>query len=212
MSRRTRHALAAVFISMSCGAQAEGPLQDFYLGLRGGASYTGRDDQNYLRDLIERGHQVQIIAVDTADSGGTLYGGYRFAPQAAIELGYVLLGQFNAAVYAPTSDPLQLARDAVELQPDAGDAVSLSLRRDVPLWRGLSATVRLGGFYWWQDSTIHLGDERIDADRDGYGLTVGGGLDWALSPHWALGIGGDLYRTSSREPVKQVYAQLEYRF
>lgn len=214
MRVRASLALALLLAGGSAVAQeSTAPAESrWYAGLRGGASWHARDDQAYLRDLIARGHQVQIIAVDTEDVGGTLYAGYRFDRNASIELGYVQLGQFDSAVYAPTSDPRQLALDAAELQPDAGDAVALSLRVDIPLWQRLKLHARIGGFYWWQSVDVSIGNERVKADRDNLGLTVGGGASVALSRHWSLGAGGDLYRTSSREPVRQLYAQVEYRF
>ncbi len=193
-------------------AQAQATEGAFYLGLRGGGSWTARDDGDYLRALNERGHQVQIIAVDAADRGGTAYAGWRFHPNASVELGYVLLGQFDSAVYSPRSDLETLARDVAEQQPDSGDAVSLSMRWEVPLYRRLQLQMRFGGFWWWQDVDLQVNGASIDADRDNIGFMVGGGLALPVYGGWWIGGGGDLYRTSSREPVRQAYLQLEYRF
>lgn len=210
--RRSRRWLAALLAVLSFQASAGEPAQgDWYAGLRAGVGYAGQDGGKLTRDLQAQGHAV-TVEVDDSDVAGTLYLGWQAWPQASLEVGLVDLGSYDIQASGSVSGAQGFADDLAGLQQKACTAISLTLRRDIPLSPRLALMTRLGTFAWHNETEMTLDGERHDGERKGLGLTAGLGLNLRLTPHFSLGAGWELYRPDSQGAVNLLSGQIEYRF
>ncbi|WP_284616010.1 outer membrane beta-barrel protein [Aquabacterium humicola] len=163
MNQILRPARVALLLAAASVAQAE--------GLYGGAS-LGQSDW--------KTEQLPNFGVDRRDTAGKVFGGWRFGPNFAAELGYARLGRarYTGGVIPGT----------VTLR---GHGLYLDAVGTVPLGANFSVLARAGVF---------TGRARLDApvagsDADhGTRWKAGLGAEYAFNPQWAARIEWERYR------------------
>lgn len=196
------------------GAAGAGEVgaQAWYAGLRAGMVQSGISSQRMTDDLQSRGHAV-TATVDEDSAGGMLYLGRHFAPNAALELGFQELGNYDARITGTTTRPFsQLARDIADAQPVSGQAISAAMRARIPLGQRLAFDARFGGFYWASDTDVRTAGGKQSIDQDGIGTLIGLGLDARVAGGVHLGLGWEVWRPDSEGASQLFYGQVEYHF
>jgi len=162
--------------------------------------------------LQQRGYAVTAV-VDDDDTGGTLYAGRWLNPYAAIEIGISHLGKYTARIDGKTRDREGLEHELIERFPTGGNALSLLLRYDIPVFAQLYVTPRVGGYVLATETKIEYDGGARYKDTDyGVGAEIDLGLTYRLSPGFSLGLGTGLLVPSSKGSIQQSYAQIEIAF
>lgn len=196
--------LSAAFLSAAGAAYAQ-DSGNFYVGVRAGVALSAQDDSELTAGLQAAGHNVSA-QVDSKDTGYGIYGGYRFQPNAAIEVGLISFGEFGARVSGTTSNSAKLQSDISVQKQAAGYGVPVVIRAWFPMSANISATQRIGGFYWRDENNVGSSS----ASKDGFGLTAGLGFMAALSQKFQMGLAWDLYRPDSSNVLQHYSLQIEY--
>lgn len=199
---------AATLLAASGSAVAAG---DWYAGTRLGIAHTAVSDSDLSHALSQHGNVVSAD-LDRNDFGGALYVGYHWLPRADIEVGYLRLGEYDADLDGTIADGHALAKDAARELQGNSDALFADLRWRLPLIGALDFAPRLGGFVWHGRTEVSTDEGHYHHSRDGVGLLVGLGFDFAIVDGLRVGVGSELLRGSSR-PAQFLHAlELEYDF
>lgn len=212
-SSRTLIALALLLATSNAWA-AELPGTGFdqiYLGIRGGVAHTNMDSANLTSNLRQRGQNV-TATVDDQDPFGSAYLGYRFMPNAAVELGYIHAGKYQAKISGSPTSPQKLADEVADLTAGSGNGIALDLRLDVPLVQSVDVTPRFGAYVWKTDFETNSGGNSTKHTKSGVGGHLGFGLTVKLPAHFRLGLGYDVMIPTASHTIGAGYAQLEYGF
>lgn len=207
--RRALRLLPVLLLGL--GAAAPASAETWYAGLRAGIAEAGIGGGELGRELGERGHDVSVD-LDDRDIGGTLYAGYWLSPRAAIELGYLNLGEYDARLSGDLSNGQAIADDAASIFQGSGDGVSAALRLRIPVAGPLAVGARMGGYWWTSETEVRTPEGRYSADDDGFGILVGLSLDVTLAQRLRLGIGSELLRSSHESAQQQHTLQVEFGF
>lgn len=208
--RRTMWIGSIILCAASTAALADG---GYYVGARGGPTWTSVDGGKLTTELRSRGHAV-TATVDDEDYAGNVYLGKTFARGFSLELGYLDLGDYAVSVTGSTTlGAAQLARDVVDLQAKTGSAVSFVGRFSVPvIGERLFFTPRIGGFYWNSRTEVLGGGGTTTIDDDGLGVVAGLGLDFAVTRAVHLGGGWELWRPDEQGATSLLFGQVEVHF
>lgn len=207
--RRALRLLSVLLLGL--GAAAPASAETWYVGLRAGIAEAGISGGELGRELGERGHDV-TVDLDDRDVGGTLYAGYWLSPNAAIELGYLNLGEYDAHLSGDLSNGQAIADDAANIFQGSGDGVSAALRLRIPVAGPLAVGARLGGYWWTSETEVRTPEGQYTADDDGFGILAGLSLDVTLAQRLRLGIGTELLRSSHNGAQQQHTLQVEFGF
>jgi OOP family OmpA-OmpF porin len=126
--------------------------------------------------LAVAGATASSISKDERDTGYKIQAGYQFAPNWAVEFGYVDLGKFNAVnnVTAPVVGSVR-----VDGKADGWNAVAVGT---LPLSNGFSLLGKLGTIYSTASATASVSGAVV--------LPAGTQANWKKSEwNWAYGLG-----------------------
>lgn len=121
-----------------------------------------------------KGNDAGGLAVDSSDTGGKIFGGYRFSPYFGVEAGYADLGKFSGPSGNLKANGYFV--DAVGTWPLAGT--------------GLSLLGRVGAF----DGKLRSDTLGVVDHERSTNLKVGAGLQYDLNPRLALRTEWERYR------------------
>lgn len=158
------------------------------------------------------GYQVVASHVDRSSLSGNLYLGYELPRQWAVEFGWSYLGRTRSTLQGVQPPDLQqLLFDASRVTRGGGDAWSLVGRYRWTLQPKLSLDLRAGPYRWVTHSDLWIGSaEQLNRSDRGWGWVLGLGPRYALSDHWALGLGANYFASTSDNRFVQVGATVEY--
>lgn len=156
--------LAAVALFVAAPALAQDVPTDpgesrFYLGADLGT--------RYYNDACE----ATALSCDHTAGAAGVFGGYRFGPRIALEVGYRDLGE-TSATYPRLTGTIETTGDV--------DGYQLALLLAFPLRSDAHAYLRGGAFYW--RANVRSPETNVsDADWSAAG---GGGAAWRFRPSW----------------------------
>jgi len=181
MNTKFKFAAACVVAMAAVSAQAQVAGTGLYVG--GSIGHTKW-----------KGGDGPLGGIDSSNTGGKVYGGYEFTPNAALELGYADLGKFkfNGGSYKASGPYL----DAVGKFPFA------------PGWSGLA---RAGLFQGKLERELPLGTD----DENGTGYKVGLGVQYDLTQNASVRTEYERYRLkafSSKPDTDLLSVGLNYKF
>jgi hypothetical protein len=205
---RRRRAFAGLGLMLAASVASASP---YYAGARVGSIDSVLDSRGLNEHLQQAGYTA-TADLDDRDVNWGFYGGWRFSDHAAIELGYLDLGDFEAELSGDLSDGQGIVDAAARASAGSGQALTLSLRLDLPLFSIVSLRPAFGLMGWQTDTRLNTAQGRYEADADGFGALVGAALDFRLFAGLVAGIGVDVLRPGNEGAHREVYAHLEWRF
>lgn len=208
--RRRRWAGLGLVLGLM-GASSIASASPYYAGARVGSIDSVLDSRG-LKEHLQQAGYTATAELDDRDANWGLYGGWRFSDHAAIELGYLDLGDFEAELGGDLSDGQGIADAAASASAGSGQALTLSLRLDVPLFSIVSLRPAFGLMGWQTETRLETAQGRFEADADGFGALVGAALDFRLFAGLVAGIGVEVLRPGNEGAQRQWYAHLEWRF
>jgi hypothetical protein len=152
---------------------------------------------------------------DDAGAAGTVFAGYSFTPQTAIELGYTYRDSTTEHLTGtiPSSSRLiPLLQDTAELTRGYGNIVPLSYSGRFEVLPRFSLEPRLGGFFWATKAIVTSVDDRIDTTHEGAGVTAGLTAAYRIWRGLELGGSGDHFRGFPNNIATLYAGTLVWRF
>jgi hypothetical protein len=152
---------------------------------------------------------------DDAGAAGTVFAGYSFTPQTAIELGYTYRDSTTAHLTGtiPSSSRLTpLLQDTAELTRGYGNIVPLSYSGRFEVLPRFSLEPRLGGFFWATKAIVTSVDDRIDTTHEGAGVTAGLTAAYRIWRGLELGVSADHFRGFPNNIATLYAGMLVWRF
>jgi opacity protein-like surface antigen len=191
MQQTTRILLAATMLS--CGAPALAADKGFYLD-----AGIGRAEENPGKSIginiafgLPPAGIVHLepddIEVDNGDTAWSIGAGYRFSRYFAAEIEYLDLGTTEYTEHY-TFDPLSYVDigQITHTYTSSMTGLSVSALASLPLGKDFALFLRGGALF--ADREVHIPFTLGSGDNT-FGDTLwlaGAGVDWSLSPHWAL--------------------------
>lgn len=198
-------------------AQAAG-TQDWTSRLYGGAMvgglFTDFDEGGLNRALQDAGFNLEPIGDDSESVGYGFWVGYALNSYLGLELSYTTGAdeqvEFSGSV---GGDDLQAALDVAEpFLTGYGDTYLVRLRYHHALNDRWFVSPHVGAGITQTRDTLDSRDQRAKLDEDSFTWALGGGIHYALTPDWSLGVGADYYQASSDNAYTVVSGIVEWRF
>ena len=209
---RRRRGLSAMGLMLGLmGAVSVASASPYYAGARVG-SIDAVIDSRGLNEHLQQAGYTATADLDDRDVNWGFYGGWKFSDHAAIELGYLDLGDFEADLSGDLSDGQGIVDAAAQASAGSGQALSVSLRLDVPLFSIVSLRPAFGVLGWRTETRLNTAQGRYEADADGFGALVGAALDFRLFAGLVAGVGVEVLRPGNQGAHRELYAHLEWRF
>jgi OmpA-OmpF porin, OOP family len=156
-------AIAQCIVAAPVLAQAAAPAERdearFYLGADLGTLHYS--------DACE----ATALSCDHTAGAAGLFGGYRFGPRIALELGYRDLGE-TSATYPRVTGPIETT--------GAVDGYELAVLIAFPVGADAHAYLRGGAFSW----RAHARTPETEISETDWSAAGGGGLAWRFRPSW----------------------------
>ena len=151
-------------------------------------------------DLSSFGWTINNPVVDSDEAAWKVMGGFAFNEHAAVEIGYVNLGEVTTrfgATVAPTAIDDILA-DTYSVHPFQGDGWVLA---GVVTWPvnpdQVSLHMKLGAFAWESETDVRViqgGTGSVSGTESGTDGMYGVGMEWKINPNWALTVEWERYK------------------
>lgn len=226
LRRRMPQQLAAVAALLSVfGAQAQqaadspGSDQDqvtwwrFYGGVSAGALSTNFDADGLTRALQSAGYAVTRTESDSDGIGYGLWLGYALNSVLGLELAYSTGADERVRFSGTVGNDLPGALDvAAPFLSGYGDSYLLRLRYHHALNESWFLSPRVGAGVTQTRQTFRSGDQVARFKDDSFTWAVGGGLHYALTRDWSVGVAADYYQTTSDNSYALLNGVLEWRF
>jgi Pro-kumamolisin, activation domain/Bacterial Ig-like domain (group 1)/OmpA-like transmembrane domain len=199
----------------SAADQPTTAVDPYYVGFRAGSMPLRQDSSKIDQGLASLGFPNVTATSDIAGAAGTVFLGYSFIPQAAIELGYTYRDSTTAHLTGtiPSSSRLTpLLQDTAELTRGYGNIVSLSYSGRFELLPRFSLEPRLGGFFWATKAIATSLDDRIDTTHEGSGVTAGLTAAYRVWRGIELGVSVDHFRGFPNNIATLYAGTLVWRF
>ncbi|TWO70942.1 outer membrane beta-barrel protein [Caenimonas sedimenti] len=211
---RTSVALACLALGGLATPAAFAQDAGWYAGAGIGSAATTVDDERIRNGLLNQGLDPVSMAEDEREAAYRLFGGYQFNRHFGVEAGWFDLGRFGFA--ASTFPAGQLTGD-VRMR-----GINLDLVGSWPLTERLSLLGRAGLIYAQSRGSFGAAGAVSNpygvtsrSERD-WGLKLGAGIGWQLSPAWQLRAELERYRISdsvgNKGNVDVASISLVYRF
>lgn len=154
-----------------------------------GMSLSGVDAASLQSTLQQRaGGTVTVSELDDTAPAFSLAVGYQLHPNWSVETGVLSLGEFQGSIRTVNSDSLALRQALEDAHPVGGAGLSLAVQGMYPVgaWQ---FSAQLGAFHSF-DTKIELGASGTTLELEGTAnsLLIGGGIGYAFTPHWSLGL------------------------
>jgi hypothetical protein len=143
---------------------------------------------------------------------GSLYVGYELPKNFAVEFGWNYLGRTRTELEGVAPPNLyQLLYDASRVTRGGGDAWSLVGRYRWTLRPRFSLDLRVGPYRWITHSDLWIESiEQFNRNDLGWGYLLGAGPRYELTPHWAVALNANYFRSTTDNQFVQVGLTLEY--
>ena len=182
-------AVAALMLVPAGSAVAQG---DFYVQGAFGQTDLDYSASDLTSDLSSFGWTIRDPVVDSDEAAWKIMGGFTINQHAAVEIGYVNLGevmtQFGATV-APTEID-DILSDTYSIHPYQGDGWVLA---GVVTWPvdpdKFSVNIKLGAFNWESKTDVRViqgGSGSVSGEDRGTDGMYSFGIEWKLNPSFAL--------------------------
>jgi OmpA-OmpF porin, OOP family len=178
-------------IAMACAAFlaagsvfAAPPPRPWYLGASGGGVNSSASGSDLQQALVSRGYNVTSVQLDEPNTGWKVFGGFRFHPNWAAEVGYTDLGEVKTTVAATgVTDVNAIVQDALaahDFSAQGWTADLVGMMPAGPTWLFAKA----GLVRWNADIKVREVNTGINASRTENGTGA----------HWGVGIKVPVYR------------------
>jgi hypothetical protein len=207
--------LSWALIQSSAADQPTTAVDPYYVGFRAGSMPLRQDSSKIDQGLASLGFPDITASSDIAGAAGTVFAGYSFTPQTAIELGYTYRDSTTAHLTGtiPSSSRLTpLLQDTAELTRGYGNIVSLSYSGRFEVLPRFSLEPRLGGFFWATKAIATSLDDRIDTTHEGGGVTAGLTAAYRVWRGLELGVSADHFRGFPNNIATLYAGTLVWRF
>lgn len=217
LMRRRAAIAAALGLSAAVGnAQAaddEGWTSRFYGGASAGALFTNFDEGGLTSALQARYSGVERIESDGDGLGYGLWLGYALNSYLGLELSYTTGADERVSFSGAVGDDLQGALDvASPYLTGYGDTYLLRLRYHHALNDRWFLSPHVGVGLTQTRQTFTSRDRVAKLEEDTFTWAVGGGVHYALTRDWSIGVGADYYQSDSENAYGLVSGIVEWRF
>ncbi len=217
LRRRGAAPLAAVLgLSGVFGAQAadgDSWTSRFYGGAQVGALFTDFDERGMTGALQASGYNVERIESDSDGLGYGLWLGYALNSSLGLELSYLTGADERVSFSGAVGNDLQGALDvASPYLTGYGDTYLLRLRYHHALNERWFLSPHIGAGMTQTRQTIGQRDRKARLEDDTFTWAIGGGVHYALTPEWSVGLGADYYQGSSDNAFGLISGIVEWRF
>jgi OOP family OmpA-OmpF porin len=162
----------------------------WYIG--GALGFAETDiDQNRINQFFDQaGLDVRQLSVDDDDFGGSLFFGYQFNTNWALEAGYLDFGERTLKFAGQTNDVPTYFDLAEHIYPQSGNGASVSLVGSWPISESIKLSAKVGYFDWSGDYVTFDAQGRQGSDEiSGGDLLLGGEINYRLSQKTQLFLG-----------------------
>jgi outer membrane protein OmpA-like peptidoglycan-associated protein/outer membrane protein W len=217
LRRRAALPLAGLLgVTSAFGAHAEDKeswTSRIYGGAMAGALFTDFDDAKLTRGLQNDGYDVEKVKTDGDDVGYGLWLGYALNPVLGLELAYTTGADERVRFSGSVNDDLKGALDSASpFLTGYGDTYLLRLRYHYALNDRWFLSPHIGAGMTQTRQTFKSGDQTERLEEDTFTWAVGGGVHYALTTNWSVGVGADWYQSDSDNGYSLVGGIVEWRF
>lgn len=216
LRRRAGLIAGAVGLVSAFGAQAAdegGWTSRLYGGAKLGALFTDFDEGDLTRTLQDAGYEVQAQSDKSDKLGYGLWLGYGLTSHLGLELSYTTGADERVRYSGATIGDLQGVLDAASPHLEGyGDTYLARVRYHHDLSDRWFLSPHIGAGFTRTRESVTSGDRRARLKEDGFTWAVGGGLHYALTPDWSVGVGADYYASSSHNAYGMISGIVEWRF
>ncbi len=194
-------------------ADDEGWMSRFYGGAKAGALFTDFDEADLTRTLQAEGFDVEASSDDSDALGYGLWLGYALNSYLGLELSYTAGADERVRYEGPVVADLQGLLDAASPHLEGyGDTYLMRLRYHHVLNDRWFLSPHIGVGTTQTRQTVTNGDRSARLKEDSFTWAVGGGLHYALTRDWSVGVGADYYQGSSDNAYGLISGIVEWRF
>ena len=218
LRRRLTIVLAGLFGLMamstaSASTAEEGWTSRFYGGAMVGGLFSDFDDSGLAKALQSKGYNVDRIDTKSDHLAYGAWLGYALSRHWGLELMYTGGAdesvRFSGAVGADLKGALKASSPYLE---GYGDSYLVRLRYHYQLSQNWFLSPHLGVGVTDTRQSFRSRDQKTTMHETSFTWAVGGGVHYALTENWSLGVGADYYRGSSDNGYGIVSGIVEWRF
>ncbi len=202
--------------SVTTAAQAaedEGWMSRFYGGAKVGALFTDFDEGELTDALRAAGYNLDAASTDSDKLGYGLWVGYALNSYLGLELSYTTGADervsYSGAAVADLQEVLDVAAPYLE---GYGDTYLVRLRYHHALNDRWFLSPHVGVGITQTRESVDSRDRTARLKEDSFTWAVGGGLHYALTRDWSIGVGADYYQASSDNAYSMISGIVEWRF
>ncbi len=170
-----------------CAPTAMAEQSNWYLGMQMGFAQTDVSANDFNAAISDVGINVATTDVDKEDVAAEIFGGYRFNPYVALELGYIDLGDRSVSLEGEVgvNQLNDFLSSVATIYPVSGDGITASVNFSWPINDQFSLDARIGMIDWSGKFSSYNGQALSgSAESDGSDPWYGLRANYHFDKHW----------------------------
>lgn len=150
---------------------------DWMVGGSLGIAWGDADSASLNSELVERGINATVSDIDNSRMTTQLFLGYEYMPRWGVELGYVDLGDVEAAINGTLTGISDYFTFGQDIYPQTATGWQLSSIYRYPVSGQYQWTGRVGVYNWTTDYTLNTPTNSQNVSEDGIDIIFGIGME-----------------------------------